>query len=43
MTTVEMFINQAPFRYPSPIETELNHLAELFAQTPALADRKSVV
>jgi ferrous iron transport protein B len=37
MTTVEMFINQAPFRYPSPIETELNHLAELFAQTPALA------
>jgi ferrous iron transport protein B len=37
MTTVEMFINQAPFRYPSPIETELSHLAELFAQTPALA------
>ncbi len=37
MTTVEMSINPAPFRYPSPIETELNHLAELFAQTPALA------
>ncbi|MCS6940947.1 MAG: ferrous iron transport protein B, partial [Roseiflexus sp.] len=38
MTTLEISFAQAPFRYPPPIETELNRLAELFAQTPALAD-----
>lgn len=38
MTTLEMSFHQALFRYPPPIETELNRLAELFAQTPALAD-----
>lgn len=38
MTTLEISFNQAPFRYPPPIETELNRLADLFAQTPGLAD-----
>ncbi|MFQ3682554.1 ferrous iron transport protein B [Roseiflexus sp.] len=38
MTTLEMSFDQAPFRYPPPIETELNRLADLFARTPALAD-----
>ncbi len=38
MTTLAMSFHQAPFRYPPPIEAELNRLADLFAQTPALAD-----
>ncbi len=38
MTTSALSFNQAPFRYPPPIETELNRLADLFAQTPGLAD-----
>jgi hypothetical protein len=37
MTTLEMQFGRAPFQYPHPIETEVNHLAALFASTPALA------
>jgi ferrous iron transport protein B len=37
MTTLEMQFGRAPFQYPPPIETEVNHLAALFASTPALA------
>ncbi|MDW8405980.1 ferrous iron transport protein B [Chloroflexus sp.] len=37
MTTVTAPVSPIPFRYPSPIELELEQLAILFAQTPALA------
>lgn len=37
MTTVAVPVSPIPFRYPSPIERELEQLAILFAQTPALA------
>ncbi|MGB9751907.1 ferrous iron transport protein B [Roseiflexus castenholzii] len=40
MTTLDRSFHQAsaPFRYPPPIETELDHLADLFARLPGLAD-----
>ncbi|MGQ9529588.1 ferrous iron transport protein B [Chloroflexus sp.] len=37
MSTFDMSFGRAPFHYPTPIETEVTHLAELFAHTPALA------
>ncbi|WP_298814590.1 ferrous iron transport protein B [Chloroflexus sp.] len=36
MTTIAM--PNIPFRYPAPIEREIEQLATLFAQTPALTD-----
>lgn len=37
MTAFDMQFGRAPFQYPPPIETEVSHLAELFASTPVLA------